>query len=566
MKKKGIPEIPLEFYKLVRYEGEAVQVSVHGLFFEANSIQAYILLGGRLRDVVGASHLIDSLCQDTLERTLEVLGLQRRCHFVRRAAGSFYALFESGAEDNLQHATSLAAAWAAVVREVCPGLTFNVSVAQGGNAFMCVRNGTAALGQSRALPTNPLPLANPLVERSPRTGLAAVAYSSIRGTREMVDAAVAARRVGYSGTRNDSLSIRLLGGMEPGPFNKSWTFPRTLERDADDPSEGSSQFPFVGGAVPYIAVIHADANGLGQMLIRLIDRADQLDSKGHVDAARSYRQLLPDISTAIASSMERSVQSAIAAVLIPEATRAGTGTLAARPLVLAGDDVTIIVRADLALSFTRHLLEQFESISADLLGKLAKKPEYSGYAADLPTGLTACAGLQFVKSSYPFSQALHLSEDLCARAKSAAKARGAEFTCSAVSFDRLTESLEDSGSDSDRVPAYGVGARASGLPPLRELQQLVSTVGAIPRGPLRRLLNTSQQSAAEARQDLARWRAVMLDNSPQHLSSVDHLMQQLSASAGHPSESTFCVGRHSVLPDIADLLSVQSNELSGEPA
>lgn len=84
------------------------------------------------------------------------------------------------------------------------------------------------------------------------------------------------------------------------------------------------------------------------------------------------------------------------------------GQLYMRPVVIGGDDLTVVSRADLAIPFVREYLDSFE-----------KKSE-----AEKTVGrLSACAGIAFVKSSYPFYYAYNLAETLCGIAKKDAKSR-----------------------------------------------------------------------------------------------------------------------------------------------
>lgn len=540
-------------------------MSVYGLFFEANSIQSYILLGGRLRDVVGASNLIDELCGVTLDSVLNTLGLkvERDCTFVRRAAGAFYAVFDTDPTQNAGRAQMLAAAWSSVVRHVCPGLGFNLSIAQGESVFDCVRAGTAALAHSKAQPVLPFPIANPLVERAPRTGLPAVAHTKVLGTPEFADAAVQARRQGYGRTIGDKVGERLLKGIQPGGHKIEWRFPRNLEHDLREPDDvDPAIFPFTAES-RYLAVIHADANGLGQLLIHLIDRAKALNAKGNKQAATQYKALLPKLSEAIENSMVSATISAVQATLLPAATRA---TLPARPLVLAGDDLSILVRADLALPFMHHLLNAFEETSAQQISLLAKNPDFTEFSEWLKTGLTACAGIVFVKNNHPFTHALHIAEDLCGEAKKEAKnplRRGVNSpalttAASAIAMRRITESLQGEASVKlPRVKAWGLGLHSEGLPQLSALMALAQQTATIAHGPLRRLLSTVELSPDEANEDYKRWRSVMRKTNEKTLHAIDDVLRDVLP--GSEAQSNFRIGTpdgHSVLPDLIDLLAI----------
>ncbi len=75
-------------------------------------------------------------------------------------------------------------------------------------------------------------------------------------------------------------------------------------------------------------------------------------------------------------------------------------------MVLGGDDHTVICHADLAIAYSKSFMAHFEEETAKL-----------------NFNLTACAGIAFIKSSYPFHYGYDLAEMLCARAKKDAKSR-----------------------------------------------------------------------------------------------------------------------------------------------
>jgi hypothetical protein len=96
-----------------------------------------------------------------------------------------------------------------------------------------------------------------------------------------------------------------------------------------------------------------------------------------------------------------------------------------RPVVVGGDDVTAIIRADLALNFIKYYCLSFEFASKILLGQT----------------LTASAGLAFVRTNHPFSNAEELAERLCKKSKKAWKSTSHLTSPSLISFQKVTQSL-----------------------------------------------------------------------------------------------------------------------------
>lgn len=110
-----------------------------------------------------------------------------------------------------------------------------------------------------------------------------------------------------------------------------------------------------------------------------------------------------------------------------------------RPVVLGGDDLTMICRADLALEFTQLFMEEFEKRTSK------NDPVFKPFVEKARLeGLSACAGIAFIKSSYPFYFGYNLAEALCGEAKRVAK--GGDYTPdkfveSCVMFHKVQDSF-----------------------------------------------------------------------------------------------------------------------------
>ena len=125
-----------------------------------------------------------------------------------------------------------------------------------------------------------------------------------------------------------------------------------------------------------IAIIHADGNGLGNIVKELneneiIQFSEQLDK-----ATKKAYEIASDGITQI------------------------------RKVILGGDDLTVIIDANEALNFTKIFLEEFEKNS---------KKIYKDF------DLTACAGITYCNEKYPFHYAVKLAEELCSHAKKDSK-------------------------------------------------------------------------------------------------------------------------------------------------
>lgn len=171
----------------------------------------------------------------------------------------------------------------------------------------------------------------------------------------------------------------------------------------------------------WIAVIHADGNGLGQ-IVKAISENDSSGRDFH-----TFSSLLNQSTIDAAKSA--------AGIVFGNVIKNGSD-LPFRPVVLGGDDLTVIIRGSLAMSFIQNYLEAFEKFTKENFEVLAKK-----YAV-LKNVLTACAGIAYVKSSFPYYYAYNLAEELCAAAK---KDSNREKSC--IMFHKVQDSFVESYED-----------------------------------------------------------------------------------------------------------------------
>ncbi len=108
------------------------------------------------------------------------------------------------------------------------------------------------------------------------------------------------------------------------------------------------------------------------------------------------------------------------------------GEPALLPLVLGGDDLTVVCDGSIALPFAERYLTEFARLARedDRVGGLLRQAERQG--------LGACAGVAIVKRHYPFHSAVGLAEELTKEAKAVKNALGQDHC--ALSFHVLYES------------------------------------------------------------------------------------------------------------------------------
>lgn len=197
--------------------------------------------------------------------------------------------------------------------------------------------------------------------------------------------------------------------------------------------------------VDWLGVVHADGNGLGQMFLdfgalvkRLLGRRDN----------EQYLRILGEFSAALDRGTAEAFRFALRQIWPSWVALCGkqggrAGFLPLVPLVIGGDDLTVVCEGRLAIPFTVAYLQEFErQMTQGIVGDLAEQRDGIGERR-----LAACAGISIVKPHYPFYAAYSLAEQLLRSAKTV-KEKLNHYPCSAFDVHVLYDA---SGSDLDRL-------------------------------------------------------------------------------------------------------------------
>lgn len=456
--------------------------------FEAKGIQPFLFATQHLNDVLGGSALVLELCRDEggfLGHVLrEARSGESETRVLYQAAGGATIRFA-----NDDHLRRFAARWPMEVQRFAPGLQVVQAWVEQGSTDRPLEALARRLATARQMTPPQMPQGSPVMERAPQTGRPAVATP------------VSKPRPGAEGELLDEATDR-----------KRWAAERyqddLFEAFAPTPPEGyrwTRDLSLIGGGEgARIAVIHADGNSVGRV-VRGLDDPDEM--------AR-FSESLRDATT-------RAVRAACERAIFPsdkerrDDDRTGRPRiLAGRPIVLGGDDLTAIVRADRALDFVETFCRSFERITADLgLGR------HGG-------GFTASAGVAFCRPKYPFLAAYTLADALCTEAKANGRALVQGKPPALVSFQRVTTALAEAPRDQrvllgrnrarvtvdrpggdDRFPVrlpmgpYLVSEDVEiPLPSITAIRRLAHTLNqaAAPKGTLREFLTAIQQTPDRA--------------------------------------------------------------------
>lgn len=163
----------------------------------------------------------------------------------------------------------------------------------------------------------------------------------------------------------------------------------------------------------WVALLHADGNGVGNIFIQLGKiRSD--------DMIGLQRGLAEGLDTVMREALQDTAEHICENFPVKGGEPRREGWLL--PIVLGGDDLTVILDGRIALEFSTKLIRTFaQKAKGDARIQEAVKAALGERDGGSPVSLSA--GIVFIKPHHPFSDAYDLAEQLCASAKTLAKER-----------------------------------------------------------------------------------------------------------------------------------------------
>ncbi len=355
-------------------------------------IQDFIFQTNKLREIVGASELVEQICTTAFDKY--AVGGES----IVRAAGNIKYLFNTDAA-----CAEAVENFPRKVMSMAPGITISQAVVSIHNEEEYAKKADELeklLIAQRNKQVRPVTVGLMSIKRAPSTGFPAIAYNK---DGDLIDEA--------SLHKSKHATVKKLAVKSFGKEISDKQIAYNIEE--------------IVGKNNWIAIIHADGNGIGNIVKAVA--ANQADMS-------KFSKMLDDITKIAANKAYDS--------LIENNRFDETKIIPLRPVVLSGDDMTLICRADLAVDYTKKFIEEFEIQSQNILKGLSLHNEEN--KKFIEDGLTACAGIAFVKASYPFHYAVHLAEILCSRAKKASKRIDKDLAPSCLMFHKVQDSfIED---------------------------------------------------------------------------------------------------------------------------
>lgn len=364
-------------------------------------IQGFIFQTNQLDDISGASELVENICTKKFKETVGE-GFNEKSNAVIMAAGNVKYVF-----DTREQCENVVRNFPRKVQECAPGITFSQAVVKFDDekSFgQAVDELEKRLKTQRNLPQTPLEVGMLGCKRAAKTGMPVVKIEN----GEELDAATYAKRVARKDCGN-KLHIKSFWGKKQ-------------DAGKDLKLEDELDIKDLTGKNDWIAIVHIDGNGLGKVVQQL-----------GKDRKKFYQ-----FSTLLDQATTKAANEAFK--VIEEAHGFSYDKLPICPVVLGGDDLTAIIRGDLALPYAKKFITEFEreTSQGEMKALLSK--------ANMDK-LTACGGIAYIKASFHFYYGYKLAEELCHAAKTDAKAKNKENVPSCLMFHKVQDSFVQSYKD-----------------------------------------------------------------------------------------------------------------------
>ncbi len=347
--------------------------------YEARSIQKYIYRSSKIKEIVGASYAVRRCLFDALRRACEHFSLNGdfsvEGNFSFKDDCDFQIAYEGGGnlvcflkgEENLLH-------------------RFNRYV-----GYLILKD-TYSLGVCYAYvkTTDDFDADRNALEERSRDVWSQVSFPHLSSPLPI---AMSATDTGYPLSKKDDNGRKI---------SKESSYKLAMNRKREL-GEGKSDTRFLDDLVDkgndsYLGVIHIDANDLGVAIKNFF--------KKNENPRASYEDKV-SLSRKVSKGIEEGYNKAFTSYLTSFMERLDEKERKYRVIVNAGDDITLITNNLLAIPLVGGFLKEIH--------------QHSFFNNE--TRISACAGIVFVKSHFPYDKAYKMAEELCEMAKKKAKAK-----------------------------------------------------------------------------------------------------------------------------------------------
>lgn len=360
--------------------------------YDVRGIQNYIFRTNRIKEIVGASVLVENIILDGFKAMIDEMGLDKTKYLTDWE--------QDDAETYLND----------------PEIQMQVLFIGGGNAFVLFRKGSVCEKFNKKLAkyvldhTYSLQLSAAVVEKTENY---AKDYAAINARMIEIKAMMPSSRPmgAFPFMAVDPVTGFPL--VEESPYKEEYVCRESLlklkhyKKAEDKKDDLLDNLIKEKGENSFLAMIHIDGNNMGKRIKKIMEH--KTDYK---DAVKTMREISKNLKTSFEESFEITGQyiDGRKAEIKP-----GYDGKMYRKLILAGDDITFICNAMTAMEAVKVFLQ---SVSEKVMyedKELSESENLKEY------GLSACAGIAYFRSHFPFRSAYEVAEACCSSAKKRAK-------------------------------------------------------------------------------------------------------------------------------------------------
>lgn len=335
-------------------------------------IQGYIFETNRLKEIVGASKIVESINDINFKEKYKLSNQPKK---ILQISGNVVLSFDS--EEDVKKVVK---SFIKDVKEMAYGITISQAVVEYDDYRIGRGKLEAKLKAQRNIVDIPLDYHFSILKQNPRT-----AKPLVEETKE----------------RDKEVSYDISSQQKVERFEE-FSKKEVGKQLATDDEKPIFEIEDLSNSKNKIAVIHADGNGLGNIV-------KDLSEDG-----------LIDFSTKLNNATKVAVKSAIKYI------KDKYGNFKQRTIILDGDDLTLICDATYALEFCSYFLNEFEKETKDI--------------ADGILNLTASAGIAYANEKFPLHYGVDLAETLCSYSKKDSRDINKKLPPSSLMFHNIQSS------------------------------------------------------------------------------------------------------------------------------
>ena len=494
---------------------------------EIKGIQDYILATDKLKHIVGASEIVANITEKLYEIVLKELDyrINQDYKVMMAAAGRLMLLFNN--EEKLK---TFMLVWPIIINEYAPSieLVYDYFDADPSNLQKTRQNALDKMPSRRQQPICSLPIPSLPVERSRRDGLAAVTIKDEEHISNEI------KRKLYVAEKDQDLTNKFV--------------PEKKEEDNTDidfnilknSNKWPKEFEDITGfnAKSYMAVVHIDVNSMGVFFRTLGEQLENIDAETTLEINNLVSEYLLDAAEEAAKEAVKAIITYEKNQELREALKKEKGIIPLRPLVLAGDDLTFVIKSPYAIRFSQSYMYYFNQKAnqklSDLLQTYKLNIDKSIYDFKLSAGIT------FTKSKFPFRSAYELCESLCKKGKNLSNRN-----VSTISFYRQTTSASD---DLDKLidrefkhdnleltyKTYALDNNNENLPLINNLIEMVQALNSLPKGSIRKMASKLFSDKNTVDSAWNRFKNICIERKPKEFRELEEALSNITKNNVSP--------------------------------